>query len=441
MTVIEHKQTAIPPGYRQTEVGVIPEDWGVTALRELVGSLEAGVSVNSEDSTTSFDETAAILKTSCVAGGNFFPQESKTIHSSDMSRARLNPRADSIIISRMNTPALVGECGYVNCDYPTLFLPDRLWMTSRQQLNVHCVRWLAYLLSYPVYSKALKAGATGTSGSMKNISKPAFYGVNVPLPPTLAEQEAIAGALSDADAWIASLEKLIAKKRAIKQGTMQALLTPPGQPGHQRLPGFEGKWEVKRLGSSASLKARIGWQGLTTAEYRDQGDYYLVTGTEFSVGAIDWDKCHYVDQSRYDQDKNIQLREHDILVTKDGTIGKVALIRELPKPATLNSGVFVIRPVHDAFAAEFFYYLLCSSAFTEYLAQLSAGSTINHLYQKDFVSFEFSLPRTISEQSAIAAVLTVMDAEIEELEAKLSKARQIKQGMMQDLLTGKVRLI
>ncbi|AKB77550.1 Type I restriction-modification system, specificity subunit S [Methanosarcina horonobensis HB-1 = JCM 15518] len=200
-------------------------------------------------------------------------------------------------------------------------------------------------------------------------------------------------------------------------------------------------WEVKLLGNTAILKARIGWQGLTTNEYLESGDYYLVTGTEFKDGYIDWSNCHYVTESRYKQDKNIQLKEHDILVTKDGTIGKVALINNLHKPATLNSGIFVIRSTENAFHPEFFYYLLCSNIFTEFLVQLSAGSTINHLYQKDFVNFTYKTPATIKEQISIATTLSDMDSEITALEERLAKARQIKQSMLQELLTGRIRLV
>jgi type I restriction enzyme S subunit len=107
----------------------------------------------------------------------------------------------------------------------------------------------------------------------------------------------------------------------------------------------------------------------------------------------------------------------------------------------LNSGVFVIRPIEDAFHPEFFYYLLCSELFANFLAQLSAGSTINHLYQKDFVGFVFRVPPSIAEQTAIATVLSDMDAELAALEAKLAKARDLKQGMMQELLTGRIRLV
>ena len=117
------------------------------------------------------------------------------------------------------------------------------------------------------------------------------------------------------------------------------------------------------------------------------------------------------------------------------------MVDHLDKPATLNSGVFVIRPIEGAFHPDFFYYLLCSNVFSEFLAQLSAGSTINHLYQKDFVTFKYKAPRTIEEQITIATIFSDMDAEIAALEAKLNKTRQIKQGMMHNLLTGRIRLI
>jgi type I restriction enzyme, S subunit len=419
----------VKKGYKNTEVGVIPNDWEVHSLKDEIDQLEAGVSVNSindDSSISAYDQV--ILKTSSVYSGVFYPNEAKRILPKDIPRARLNPRQDSIIISRMNTPELVGECGYVSNTLPNHFIPDRLWMTKFKKGSNTNVKWLSYVISHPKYKRAIKEIATGTSGSMKNISKSGLLAVKVPYP-SIFEQTAIATALSDTDVLISRLEKLIAKKRAIKQGAMQELLKP------------RNGWIEKRLGDVASLKARIGWQGLTTAEYRTSGDYFLITGTEFKGGFINWDKCFYVDKERYIQDSNIQVRQHDVLVTKDGTIGKVALIKELPKPATLNSGVFVIRPIKESFDAEFFYYLLLSYVFSKFLGQLSAGSTINHLYQKDFVSFKFSTPKTINEQKKIAKILLDMDEELSSLEAKLSKYRQIKSGMMENLLTGKIRLV
>ena len=258
----------------------------------------------------------------------------------------------------------------------------------------------------------------------------------VPIP-KLEEQTAIAEALSNIDSLIFSLQKLIEKKKAIKQGAMQELLT-----GKKRLPGFNEEWEELNFAESAKLKARIGWQGLTTSEYLQSGYAYLITGTDFHNGRIKWNTCHFVDEKRYKQDVNIQIKKHDILLTKDGTIGKVAYISDIPKPATLNSGVFVIRPAKEkTFDPNFVYHILNSFIFDNFLAKLSAGSTINHLYQKDFVDFKFKAPAELVEQQAIAQVLSDMDSEIEKLEKKLAKYQQIKQGMMQELLTGRIRLV
>lgn len=196
-------------------------------------------------------------------------------------------------------------------------------------------------------------------------------------------------------------------------------------------------WEVENLLQNFTLKARIGWQGLTTAEYLQTGEYVLVTGTDFKNGYIDWDNCVYVERSRFIQDKNIQLDIGDVLVTKDGTIGKVAYVDKLPNPTTLNSGVFVVRPKNASIDNRYFYYLLMSSYFDVFLAKITAGSTITHLYQKDFVTFNFVLPPTKAEQTAIATALSDADALISSIEKLIAKKRMIKQGAMQQLLQPK----
>jgi type I restriction enzyme S subunit len=196
-------------------------EWEVKRLGDAIDALEAGISVNSVD-VESGDKF--ILKTSSVVNGSFLADECKTIAPRDAKRAQLNPRKDTIIISRMNTPDLVGECGYVDKDYPHLFLPDRLWMTRFNRASGINGRWLSYLLSTTEYKLRIKAAATGTSGSMKNLSKTAILSLLVcfPLP---AEQTAIATILTDMDAEITTLETKLAKTRQLKQGMMHNLLT------------------------------------------------------------------------------------------------------------------------------------------------------------------------------------------------------------------------
>lgn len=197
---------------------------------------------------------------------------------------------------------------------------------------------------------------------------------------------------------------------------------------------YPKEWKISSILINSTLKARIGWQGLTTAEYLKTGNFLLITGTDFINGRINWETCHYVVEERYIQDRNIQLKKNDILVTKDGTIGKVAFIDDIYMPSTLNSGIFVLRPKKEAYYPLFLFYVLKSFIFENFLNQLVAGSTIKHLYQKDFVNFKFPLPNK-KEQKAISLTLSDTDNLIRNIEKIISKKKNIKHGTIQKLLT------
>lgn len=411
----------LKPGYKQTEVGVIPEDWEAHRLGGLLASPPAyGINAPAIPYDSRYP---TYLRITDISEDGRYIDETKASVSHPLSDSYILSEGD-LVLAR--TGASVGKSYLYDCRDGELVFAGFLIRArpDSKKLEPKYLKYFTHSRPYWNWVKvnSMRSGQPGINGRE-------YASILIPLPPTKAEQEAIAGALSDTDALIESLELLITKKRQIKQGAMQELLCP------------KDGWNEKKLGSTATLKARIGWQGLTTAEYLETGDYYLVTGTDFKGGYIDWDHCPCVEESRYKQDKNIQLKPHDVLVTKDGTIGKVALVNHLNKPATLNSGVFVIRPIDGAFNPDFFFYLLCSNVFSEFLAQLSAGSTINHLYQKDFVTFKYKTPGTLEEQIAIATILSDMDAEIASLETKICKTRQLKQGMMHNLLTGRIRLI
>ena len=307
------------------------------------------------------------------------------------------------------------------------------WLTIQEYQDTFDVDFLYYLLSSEDVMKQYIAMAAGSS--VKNLNKEKVSALVVTYPEK-PEQIQIATALSDVDTLISDLEKLIIKKKNIRKGVMHELLT-----GKRRLPGFTEDWHEVNMAKNSKIKARIGWQGLTTAEYLTSGYSYLVTGTDFHEGKVNWQGCHYVTKDRYDQDTNIQLKNGDVLVTKDGTIGKIALVSDLNMPATLNSGVFVIRPINNVFTAHFLYYILQSQVFKSFIQELMAGSTITHLYQKDIDKFNFLAPVSLDEQNEIAAAIFDIDKEISILEKKLEKYQNIKQGMMQKLLTGEIRLI
>lgn len=155
-----------------------------------------------------------------------------------------------------------------------------------------------------------------------------------------------------------------------------------------------------RLGDCCKVHARIGWQALTRDEHMKTGEYMLVTGTDFIDGKINYNTCVYVTRERYEMDPHIILRENDILITKDGSIGKVAIIHNLSKPATLNSGVFVVRP-KDIFNKEYISGVFRGPLFEKFIELSKTGATIKHLNQKHLVEFRIPLP-TLEKQEVFA---------------------------------------
>ncbi|MBI5663475.1 MAG: restriction endonuclease subunit S [Nitrospirae bacterium] len=180
------------------------------------------------------------------------------------------------------------------------------------------------------------------------------------------------------------------------------------------------QWEVKRLKFNTYIKARVGWHGLRADEFSLTEGVYCVTGTDLLNGGVSWENCYRVSEERYEEDPFIQLRENDLLITKDGTIGKVAIVRNLNERATLNSGVFVVRPERKEYVTPFMYWALQSPVFSEYVNYTSKGSTINHLYQETFFNLPFILPE-IDEQPAIAHYLDERTAQIDTLIANKQK--------------------
>jgi len=172
-------------------------------------------------------------------------------------------------------------------------------------------------------------------------------------------------------------------------------------------------WTLCKIKYDTYVKGRIGWQGLTTSEYIDSGAF-LVTGTDFNNGSINWDSCCHVDVTRYNEDPFIQLRNGDLLITKDGTIGKIALLKDLPGIATLNSGIFVTRPINSKYNNEYLFWILSSSVFNDFIEYVKTGSTINHLYQKTFEEFYFPVPK-LTEQNFICSFLKQKTSQIDSL--------------------------
>lgn len=424
---------------KQTEIGLIPDDWEVKRLGDSVDILRGGSPRPIENYLTTNADGINWIKIGDVKPNDkYIRKTEEKIIPEGKSRSREVKKGDFILSNSMSfgRPYILAIDGCIHDG----------WLTIQKYAETFDKEFLYYLLgSDEVFNQYVQMAA---GSSVQNLNKDKVADLQLKIPP-LPEQQRIAKALSDVDALISTTEKLIQKKKNIKQGAMQNLLT-----GKKRLPGFTKSsnykqteiglipedWEVKNINKECTIKARIGWQGLKSTEYLDSGDYILVTGTDFDSGFINWNSCSYVTKWRFDQDKNIQIKQGDVLITKDGTIGKVAFLNEIPMQGTLNSGVFVIRPKNpDKMDSVFLSLIFKSFWFDSFLEQITSGSTIVHLYQKDFVKFNFPLPSK-EEQTAIANVLSSMDKEIETLNTKLEKYRNLKTAMMQQLLTGKIRL-
>ena len=431
-------------GYKMTEVGVIPEDWEVKTLgklacingrigfrgytvKDLVRKGEGAIAIGGKHISKNYLD---LSDAEYISWKKYYESPEIMVKQGDIVLAQRGTLGKSALIKSDIGPATIN---------PSLVLINKIKCNNLYLIyNMQSSSVTDYILQI------------NSQTSIPMISQKQIEGIKIAIAKLDCEQAAIATALSDVDSLISALTKKIEKKKAIKQGLMQQLLT-----GKKRLPGYEKNrepvqtewgaipkdWKTLSIGKCCSIKARIGWQGLKKSEYLSSGEYVLVTGTDFLNGRIDWKSCVYVSKKRYEQDANIQIVKHDILITKDGTIGKVAFLDDVPCLGTLNSGIFVVRSHSEELDQCYLSKIFESFIFDAFLESLVAGSTINHLYQKDFVHFNFPVPPTMSEQTAIANILSDCDSEIAALEEKRDKYKVIKQGMMQQLLTGKIRLI
>ncbi|MCD6455172.1 MAG: restriction endonuclease subunit S [Methanophagales archaeon] len=431
----------VKSGYKQTEVGVIPEDWDVVPMGSL-GMFSKGRGISKDESDSG--------EIPCIRYGEIYTHHNDIIHlynsfiSLEVAKSSKKLKTGDILFAGSGeTKEEIGKCVAFIDDIEAYAGGDIVILT----LNKGKPQFFGYLFNAPIISR--QKASKGQGDAVVHISSPALSSIRVPLPPTLAEQTAIATALSDADALIQSLERLIAKKRDIKQGAMQELLT-----GKKRLPGFEKKkgykqtevgvipedWNVTSIGGVSKIFGRIGFRGYTVNDIVKEGNGAItISPSNIQDNKTDFTNCTYISWKKYEESPEIKIENGDILLVKTGsTVGKTAIVQNLPERATVNPQIVVLKKIE--IEKKFVGY---SMGFVFIQAQLKAttvGGALPTLSQKQIALFKFPVPSTFSEQTAIATVLSDMDAEIAALEEKLAKARQIKQGMMQELLTGRIRL-
>lgn len=301
----------------------------------------------------------------------------------------------------------------------------------RTSTNTNASFLVQYLSSQPYFNEVNKCLAGGTR---QRISRSALAEFKVLVPSEKAEQDIIGKVFDKVDSLITLHQRKLEKLQATKKALLYELFPiENSRRPKRRFKGFTGDWEQRKLSKLATMNARIGWQNLRTSEFLDSGDYLLITGTDFDNGRIKYSTCHYVEKKRFDQDTKIQLSTGSILITKDGTLGKVALVEELPKPATLNAGVFNVRVKDDAFLSyKYLYHYLKAPFLMKYVIANATGGTIKHLNQSILVDFPIPITEK-HEQDKIAKLLDSLESIITLHQRKLEKLKNLKAAYLNEM--------
>lgn len=257
--------------------------------------------------------------------------------------------------------------------------------------------------------------------------------IEISLPVSVAEQNKISKLFENFNNLITLHQLKYEKLKNIKKYMLEKMFPKPGSNIPEiRFNGFTCVWEKCNLSNMCSMHARIGWQNLRISEFLDNGDYYLITGTDFDNGRVNFETCHYVEKSRYVQDTKIQVQNGSILITKDGTLGKVAFIEELDKPATLNAGVFNIEITKDFIDNKYLFQYLKTPFLMDYVEKKATGGTIKHLNQNILIDFPVALPG-IEEQKKIGRYFEQFDYLITLHQHKYEKLKNIKKAMLEKM--------
>ena len=408
---------SIPPGYKQTEMGVIPVDWSIEKLNDIsIISRLAGAEYTSFWEET-YDGEIIALRGFNIGRGRIIEKDLVCISnelSLKLKRSRLC-KGDVVY-------PCVGSIGnaVVIMEDDKYHIQQNIARITPNPENISSKYLANYLMSFLGEREVSRFNA---SSSQPSVLVGSLRQYRIPLPPILAEQEAISQALTDTDALIESLEQLIAKKRQIKQGAMQELLT-----GKRRLPGFSGEWEVKPFGDIAQLR-------------KDRIDPRKTGGHEFCIELehIEQETGCLIGYTMTGEGSSLK----SVFKKEDVLFGKLrAYLRKYwlaDREGVCSTEMWVLVAKQSLVIPQFLLQLVKEDKFVE--AASSAYGT--HMPRSDWnvvKKYEVHLP-PLEEQTSIATILSDMDAEITSLEEKLVKTRQIKQGMMQELLTGRIRLV
>ncbi len=424
----------VKPRFKTSDVGEIPQEWSAETLGRLVERLSNGFGY-----TKSAVSDFPVTRIETISDGVInFERVGYAKREANIEKFRL--QAGDILFSHINSLDHIGKVALYDGLIPLYHGMNLLLLRPGARINA---KYLYYWLS------SLPGRRTSTllarqAVSQASINTADLRAVSVPLPPTRSEQDAIAEALSDADAYIESLEQLLAKKLKIKLGAMQELLT-----GKRRLPGFEVKqgvkssevgvipedWNVHSLSDISDLKNGYAFESNT---YSELGVFNVITISNVQDGYMDGiASCNRVSVLPRDLQQHQRLAAGDILISMTGNVGRMCRVSE--SNCLLNQRVGKLLP--KGVDPTYLFLLLSQPTFQGQMSERATGGAQDNLSKSDILGYRFASPSKRAEQIAIAAVLSDINDEAAEIQAKLVKARCIKQGMMQQLFTGKIRLV
>ena len=414
----------VKPRYKQTEVGIIPEEWEVKRLKQFA-TVKGGKRLPMGRSLSEKQTKHPYIRVADMYPGGVKLGEIKYVPE-DVFPAIKNYRIHTgdLFISVAGTLGIVGRI-------PVDLDGANLTENANRITDIACDQdFLLYSLSS--YRIQASIDSVRTVGAQPKLALGRIEDFRFPLPPTEGEQRAVAAALSDTDALLHGLDRLIAKKRDLKRAAMQQLLT-----GETRLPGFRGQWEVRLLGSVGTFLKGSG----VRKDESQSGELPCVRYGEIYTDHHDYIRSFSSRISHKVAATAMPLKYGDLLFAGSGEtreeIGKCVAFADR-FPAYAGGDIVILRP-HDPNPIFFGYY--CNTPrLNAQKARLGQGDAVVHIGAKSLAAIEIKVPEK-EEQTAIATVLSDMDAEIEALERRRDKTRALKQAMMQELLTGRTRLV
>ncbi|WP_447830353.1 restriction endonuclease subunit S [Aeromonas salmonicida] len=411
------------PGYKRSDVGVIPDDWDVLPLGKLVRSVEYGSAAKSD-----VKGAVPVLRMGNLQGGKI--DWSDLVYTDDIDEInKYTLQPGDVLFNRTNTIDLVGKTSIYEGGCPAIFAGYLIRINVVPDLLDS--RFLNYILNTE-FSRKYSAKVLSVAVGQANINGQKLKTYPIPLPPTKTEQEDIAQALNDADELLVVLDQMIAKKRDLKQAAMQQLLT-----GEKRLPGFSGEWEILPAREIGTFKGGSGFplraQGETDGEY----PFFKVSdmnneGNETFMTAAN----HYVSEWTRLQLGAAAFPADSIVFAKVGAAVFLERKRILGQASCIDNNMAAFILDKSRVDVGYIHALLLSKK----LSALVATTALPALNAKQLGEMSLAVP-PLPEQLAIATVLSEMDAELSTLEARRDKTHNIKQAMMQELLTGKTRLV